>query len=89
MMRKQSPKYFVCEHIVLKQFEKQLFCVVICVPLQNVASFCSDAENKLMNLLQRNLLLPPSLTKRCGLEYLSPSCNSGLYAEDKSLVSFW
>ncbi|XP_075598159.1 breast cancer type 2 susceptibility protein [Balearica regulorum gibbericeps] len=55
--------------------------------IENVASFCSDAENKLMNLLQRNLLLPPSLTKRCGLEYLSPSCNSGLYAEDKSLIS--
>ncbi|NXL08978.1 BRCA2 protein, partial [Mesembrinibis cayennensis] len=55
--------------------------------IENVASFCSDAESKLMNLLQRNLLLPPSLTKRCGLECLSPSCNSGLHAEDKSLIS--
>ncbi|NXE82144.1 BRCA2 protein, partial [Cochlearius cochlearius] len=55
--------------------------------IENVASFCSDAESKLMNLLQRNLSLPPSLTKRCGLERLSPSCNSGLYAEDKSLIS--
>ncbi|NXI99931.1 BRCA2 protein, partial [Psophia crepitans] len=55
--------------------------------IEDVASFCSDAESKLMNLLQRNLSLPASLTKRCGLEYLSPSCNSGLYAEDKSLIS--
>ncbi|KAK1203204.1 BRCA2 protein, partial [Pygoscelis papua] len=55
--------------------------------IENVASFCSDAESKLMNLLQRNTLLPPSLTKRCGLECPSPSCNSGLYAEDKSLIS--
>ncbi|NXF44917.1 BRCA2 protein, partial [Oceanites oceanicus] len=55
--------------------------------IENVASFCADAESKLMNLLQRNLSLPPSLTKRCGLECLSPSCNSGLYAEDKSLIS--
>ncbi|NXW10814.1 BRCA2 protein, partial [Fregetta grallaria] len=55
--------------------------------IENVASFCSDAENKLMNLLQRNLSLPPSLAKRCGLECLSPSCSSGLYAEDKSLIS--
>ncbi|XP_075346901.1 breast cancer type 2 susceptibility protein isoform X1 [Mycteria americana] len=55
--------------------------------IENVASFCSDAESKLMNLLHRNLSLPPSLTKRCGLEYLSPPCNSGLYAEDKSLIS--
>ncbi|KFP09937.1 Breast cancer type 2 susceptibility protein, partial [Egretta garzetta] len=55
--------------------------------IENVASFCSDAESKLMTLLQRNLSLPPSLTKRCGLERLSPSCSSGLYAEDKSLIS--
>ncbi|KFV47899.1 Breast cancer type 2 susceptibility protein, partial [Gavia stellata] len=55
--------------------------------VENVASFCSDAESKLMNLLQRNLSLLPSLTKRCGLESLSPSCNSGLYAEDKGLIS--
>ncbi|NXH78831.1 BRCA2 protein, partial [Hydrobates tethys] len=55
--------------------------------IENVASFCSDAESKLMNLLQRNLSLPPSLTKRCGLECLSPSCNLGLHAEDKSLIS--
>ncbi|KFV02583.1 Breast cancer type 2 susceptibility protein, partial [Tauraco erythrolophus] len=55
--------------------------------IQNVASFCSDAESKLMNLLRRNLSLTPNLTKRCGLEYPSPSCNSGLYAEDKSLIS--
>ncbi|NWU45590.1 BRCA2 protein, partial [Hylia prasina] len=52
--------------------------------IENVASFCSDAESKLMNLLQRNLLLTPSLTKRCGLESPSPSCS---YAEDKSLIS--
>ncbi|NXT34876.1 BRCA2 protein, partial [Pelecanoides urinatrix] len=55
--------------------------------IENVASFCSDAESKLMNLLQRNLSRPPSLTKQCGLECVSPSCNSGLYAEDKSLIS--
>ncbi|NWV69150.1 BRCA2 protein, partial [Malurus elegans] len=52
--------------------------------IENVASFCSDAESKLMNLLQRNLLLTPSLTKRCGLESPSPSYS---YAEDKSLIS--
>ncbi|NWT78669.1 BRCA2 protein, partial [Lanius ludovicianus] len=52
--------------------------------IENVASFCSDAESKLMNLLRRNLLLTPSLTKRCGLESPSPSCS---YAEDKSLIS--
>ncbi|NWU84576.1 BRCA2 protein, partial [Onychorhynchus coronatus] len=52
--------------------------------IENVASFCSDAESKLMNLLQRNLLLKPSLTKRSGLESPSASCN---FAEDKSLIS--
>ncbi|XP_058275459.1 breast cancer type 2 susceptibility protein isoform X2 [Hirundo rustica] len=52
--------------------------------IENVASFCSDAESKLMNLLQRNLLLTPSVTKRWGLESPSPSCS---YAEDKSLIS--
>ncbi|NXI78487.1 BRCA2 protein, partial [Rhipidura dahli] len=52
--------------------------------IEDMASFCSDAESKLMNLLQRNLLLTPSLTKRCGLESPSPSCS---YAEDKSLMS--
>ncbi|NWV89071.1 BRCA2 protein, partial [Machaerirhynchus nigripectus] len=52
--------------------------------IENVASFCSDAESKLMNLLQSNLLLTPSLTKRCGLESPSPSCS---YAEVKSLIS--
>ncbi|XP_051498421.1 breast cancer type 2 susceptibility protein isoform X2 [Apus apus] len=55
--------------------------------IENVASFCSDAESKLMNLLRRNLSLTPSLTKRCGLECPSSSCNSSLYAEDKSLIS--
>ncbi|NXD71319.1 BRCA2 protein, partial [Eolophus roseicapillus] len=55
--------------------------------IENVASFCSDAESKLMNLLRRNLSLTPSLTKRCGLECPSPFCNSGLYAEHKSLIS--
>ncbi|NXL45499.1 BRCA2 protein, partial [Podilymbus podiceps] len=55
--------------------------------IENAASFCSDAESKLMNLLQRNLSLTPSLTKSCGLECPSPSCNSGLYAEEKSLIS--
>ncbi|KFZ51348.1 Breast cancer type 2 susceptibility protein, partial [Antrostomus carolinensis] len=55
--------------------------------IENVASFCSDAESKLMNLLRRNLSLTPSSTKRCVLEFLSPSCNSGLHAEDKSLIS--
>uniref|UniRef100_A0A663M593 BRCA2 DNA repair associated n=2 Tax=Athene cunicularia TaxID=194338 RepID=A0A663M593_ATHCN len=55
--------------------------------IENVASFCADAESKLMNLLQRNLSLTPSLTKRCGLECPSPFGNSGLYAEDKSLIS--
>ncbi|NWV77775.1 BRCA2 protein, partial [Dasyornis broadbenti] len=52
--------------------------------MENVASFCSDAESKLMNLLQRHQLLTPSLTKRCGLESPSPSCS---YTEDKSLIS--
>ncbi|NXY29090.1 BRCA2 protein, partial [Pomatorhinus ruficollis] len=52
--------------------------------IENVASFCSDAESKLMNLLQRNPLLTPGVTKRCGLESPSPSCS---YAEDKSLLS--
>ncbi|NXM35802.1 BRCA2 protein, partial [Oxyruncus cristatus] len=52
--------------------------------IENVASFCSDAESKLMNLLQRNLLLTPSLTKRSGLESPSPSCT---FAEDKSSIS--
>uniref|UniRef100_A0A8C3UN34 BRCA2 DNA repair associated n=2 Tax=Catharus ustulatus TaxID=91951 RepID=A0A8C3UN34_CATUS len=52
--------------------------------IENMASFCSDAESKLMNLLRRNLLLTPSLTKRCGLESPSPSCG---FAEDKSLIS--
>ncbi|NXO66646.1 BRCA2 protein, partial [Phainopepla nitens] len=52
--------------------------------IENVASFCSDAESKLMNLLRGNVLLTPSLTKRCGLESPSPSCS---YAEDKSLIS--
>ncbi|NXE32037.1 BRCA2 protein, partial [Ptilorrhoa leucosticta] len=52
--------------------------------IENMASFCSDAESRLMNLLRRNLLLTPSLTKRCGLESPSPSCG---YAEDKSLIS--
>ncbi|XP_052668170.1 breast cancer type 2 susceptibility protein isoform X4 [Harpia harpyja] len=55
--------------------------------IENVASFCSDAESKLMNLLRRNLSLTPSLTKRWGLECPSPPCSSGLYAEDKSLIS--
>ncbi|NWR60112.1 BRCA2 protein, partial [Bucorvus abyssinicus] len=55
--------------------------------IENVASFCSDAESKLMNLLRRNLLLTPGLIKGCGLECPSPSCSSGLYAEDKSLIS--
>ncbi|KAM6420613.1 breast cancer type 2 susceptibility protein [Pluvialis apricaria] len=57
--------------------------------IESVDSFCSDAESKLMNLLQGNRLLTPSLPKRCGLECPSPSCNSGLYAEDRSLVRFW
>ncbi|NXP43857.1 BRCA2 protein, partial [Heliornis fulica] len=55
--------------------------------IENVASFCSDAESKLINLLQRNLSLPQSLSKRCGLECPSPSCSPGLYVEDRSLVS--
>ncbi|NXW48889.1 BRCA2 protein, partial [Nyctiprogne leucopyga] len=55
--------------------------------IENMASFCSDAESKLINLLRRNLSHTPSSTKRCGLECLSPSCNSGLHAEDKSLIS--
>ncbi|KFR13585.1 Breast cancer type 2 susceptibility protein, partial [Opisthocomus hoazin] len=55
--------------------------------IENVTSFCSDAESKLTNLLQRNLVLPPSLTKRCGLECPSPSGYSGLYADDRSLIS--
>ncbi|NWR71646.1 BRCA2 protein, partial [Centropus unirufus] len=55
--------------------------------IENTASFCSDAENKLRNLLRRNLSLPPSLSKKCGSECPSPSCNSALCAEDKSLVS--
>ncbi|NWS93756.1 BRCA2 protein, partial [Mionectes macconnelli] len=53
--------------------------------IENVASFCSDAESKLMNLLQRNLFLTPGLTKRSGLE--SPSPSSCSFAEDKSLIS--
>ncbi|NWW58300.1 BRCA2 protein, partial [Ifrita kowaldi] len=52
--------------------------------IENVASFCSDAESKLTNLLRRNLLLTPSVTNRCGLESPSPSCS---HAEDKSLIS--
>ncbi|XP_053827945.1 breast cancer type 2 susceptibility protein [Vidua macroura] len=52
--------------------------------IENVASFCSNAESKLMNLLRGNLLLTPSLTKRCGLESPSPSCS---YAENRSLIS--
>ncbi|NXJ14673.1 BRCA2 protein, partial [Odontophorus gujanensis] len=55
--------------------------------IENVDSFCCDAESKLTNLLQRNCSLTPILPKRCGLEYFSPSCNSGLYAEGKSLIS--
>ncbi|NXS93681.1 BRCA2 protein, partial [Jacana jacana] len=55
--------------------------------IENVDSFCSDAESKLKNLLQRNHLLTPSLPKRCVGECPSPSCSSGLYAEDKSLIS--
>ncbi|KFV44280.1 Breast cancer type 2 susceptibility protein, partial [Tyto alba] len=55
--------------------------------IENVASFCSDAESKLMNLLRRNLSLTPNLTKRCDLECPSPSCSSGLSAEDTSLIS--
>ncbi|NWZ01011.1 BRCA2 protein, partial [Loxia curvirostra] len=52
--------------------------------IENVPSFCSDAESKLKNLLGRNLSLTPSLTKRCGLESPSPSCS---HAEDRSLIS--
>ncbi|NXE59076.1 BRCA2 protein, partial [Calcarius ornatus] len=52
--------------------------------IENMASFCSDAESKLINLLGRNLLLTPSLPKRCGLESPSPSCSC---AEDRSLIS--
>ncbi|XP_059694821.1 breast cancer type 2 susceptibility protein isoform X2 [Haemorhous mexicanus] len=52
--------------------------------IESVPSFCSDAESKLKNLLGRNLLLTPSLTKRCGLESPSPSCS---HAEDRSLIS--
>ncbi|XP_071888722.1 breast cancer type 2 susceptibility protein isoform X2 [Anas platyrhynchos] len=55
--------------------------------VENVDSFCSDAESKLMNLLQRSQSLTPTLPKRCGSECFSPSCNSGLYAADKSLIS--
>ncbi|XP_072217696.1 breast cancer type 2 susceptibility protein [Excalfactoria chinensis] len=55
--------------------------------IENVDSFCSDAERKLMNLLQRNVSLTPILPKRCGLECFSPACSSGPYAEDKSSIS--
>ncbi|KAM9205185.1 breast cancer type 2 susceptibility protein [Mergus octosetaceus] len=55
--------------------------------VENVDSFCSDAESKLMNLLQRSQSLTPTLPKRCGSECFSPSCNSGLHAADKSLIS--
>ncbi|NXT76292.1 BRCA2 protein, partial [Zapornia atra] len=55
--------------------------------IENVASFCSDAESKLMRLLRGSLSLPQSLSKRCGLECPSPSCSPGLYAEDRSLIS--
>nr|XP_047904033.1 breast cancer type 2 susceptibility protein [Anser cygnoides] len=55
--------------------------------VENVDSFCSDAESKLMNLLQRSHSLTPTLPKRCGSECFSPSCNSGLYAADKSSIS--
>ncbi|NXL83580.1 BRCA2 protein, partial [Alectura lathami] len=54
--------------------------------IENVDSFCSDAESKLMNLLQRSCSLTPALSKRCGLECFSPSCSSGLHAGDKSLI---
>ncbi|NXP14845.1 BRCA2 protein, partial [Thinocorus orbignyianus] len=55
--------------------------------IENVDSFCSDAESKLMNLLQRNHSLTPSLPKRCVLECPSPACNTGLYAEDRISIS--
>ncbi|XP_062423110.1 breast cancer type 2 susceptibility protein [Rhea pennata] len=54
--------------------------------IENVDSFCSDVERKLMNLLQRNSPLTPNLPKRYGLECLSP-CNTGLYAGRNSLIS--
>ncbi|XP_025964628.2 breast cancer type 2 susceptibility protein isoform X3 [Dromaius novaehollandiae] len=54
--------------------------------IENVDSFCSDAERKLMNLLRRNGPLTPNLPKRYGLECFSP-CNSGLYAGHNSLIS--
>ncbi|NWW96913.1 BRCA2 protein, partial [Rhynochetos jubatus] len=55
--------------------------------IENVASFCSDAERKLMSLLQQNVSLTANLSKRCGLERPSPSCSSDLHADGKSLVS--
>lgn len=83
-MRKESHKCSVYSPYIVRK-PTILHCK-LSSPLQNVASFCSDAESKLMNLLRRNLLLTPSLTKRCGLESPSPSRS---FAEDKSSVSFW
>ncbi|NXA51689.1 BRCA2 protein, partial [Nothocercus julius] len=54
--------------------------------IENVDSFCSEAERKLMNFLQRNGPFTPSLPKRYGLECPSP-CNTGLLAGPTSLVS--
>ncbi|NWJ04909.1 BRCA2 protein, partial [Crypturellus undulatus] len=54
--------------------------------IEDVDSFCSDAERKLMNLLQRNGPFTPNLPKRYSLECPSP-CNTGLPAGPASLIS--
>ncbi|KGL85260.1 Breast cancer type 2 susceptibility protein, partial [Tinamus guttatus] len=54
--------------------------------IENMDSFCSEAERILMNLLQRNSPFTPNLPKRYGLECPSP-CNTGLPAGPTSLVS--
>uniref|UniRef100_A0A8C3FBP0 BRCA2 DNA repair associated n=1 Tax=Chrysemys picta bellii TaxID=8478 RepID=A0A8C3FBP0_CHRPI len=55
---------------------------------ENVNCFCNDAERKLMNLLQINDPQPYNLSKKCGLDHLSPSWKSGPNAENKYLISY-
>ncbi|NXA37572.1 BRCA2 protein, partial [Eudromia elegans] len=52
----------------------------------NLDSFCSEAERKLMTLLQRNGPFTPNLPKRYGLECPSP-CSTGLSAGPASWIS--
>ncbi|XP_074838457.1 breast cancer type 2 susceptibility protein [Carettochelys insculpta] len=54
---------------------------------ENVTCFYSDAECKLMNLLQINYPQQYKLSTECGLDHLSPSWKSGLDAGNKLLIS--